>query len=418
MSLPESSTARSGYSRNNLPHRHRTANTWHLIFRISTIVGVIALSLLLFNVINMTMGYQAVVNRVDPDSLVIDGASLEEMNADQLIQVLQENLNKNRFNTLDRQNPFAESSVDELYFVVQENIVRPKIEDTWSLYDSLFKKSEIEAIMAEKYPKAELEFRLWLNQRFITSPQNPDALKAGVRTAIFGSLWTILITIFFALPVGIAAAIYLEEYATDNWINRMIRTNINNLAGVPSIIYGMLGLAIFVRALGPLTSGILLGTVEDPTTANGRTILSAGLTLGLLVLPLLIINAQEAIRAVPNSLRQASYGLGATQWQTVWHHVLPNAISGILTGTILSISRAIGETAPLVVVGASTYITFDPSGPFSKFTTLPIQIYQWTSRAQNEFRNLAAAAIIVLLILLLSMNALAIFLRNRYSRRF
>jgi len=180
----------------------------------------------------------------------------------------------------------------------------------------------------------------------------------------------------------------------------------------------MLGLAIFVRALEPFTSGALLGYVEDPTQANGRTILSAGLTLGLLVLPLIIINAQEAIRAVPNSLRRASYGLGATRWQTVWSHVLPNAIPGILTGTILAISRAIGETAPLVVVGASTYITFDPDSPFSKFTALPIQIYQWTARPQAEFRNLAAAAILVLLALLLTMNVSAILLRNRYRRQY
>jgi phosphate transport system permease protein len=171
-----------------------------------------------------------------------------------------------------------------------------------------------------------------------------------------------------------------------------------------------------VRALETLTSGALFGAV-DPTTANGRTILSASLTLGLLILPLIIINGQEAIRAVPGSLRQASYGLGATKWQTVWHHVLPSALPGILTGTILAISRAIGETAPLVVIGASTYITFDPDGPFSKFTTLPIQIYQWTSRPQDEFRNIAAAAIIVLLILLLSLNASAVLLRNRFSRR-
>jgi phosphate transport system permease protein len=145
--------------------------------------------------------------------------------------------------------------------------------------------------------------------------------------------------------------------------------------------------------------------------------LSAGLTLGLLILPLIIINAQEAIKAVPNSLRQASYGMGATRWQTVWNHVLPSALPGILTGTILAVSRAIGETAPLVVVGASTFITFDPDGPFSKFTTLPIQIYQWTARPQDVFRNIAAGAILVLLIMLLSMNAIAVLLRNRFSRR-
>jgi phosphate transport system permease protein len=214
----------------------------------------------------------------------------------------------------------------------------------------------------------------------------------------------------------VGAAIYLEEYAADNWLSRIIQTNINNLAGVPSIIYGIVGLAIFVRTLEPLTSGETFGLV-DATTANGRTVLSAGLTLGLLVLPIIIINAQEAIRAVPRSLRNASFGVGATKWQTVWSHVLPNAIPGILTGTILAVSRAIGETAPLVVVGASTAISFDPNSPFSKFTTLPIQIYQWTSRPQDEFRSIAAAAILVLLILLLSLNASAVLLRNRFSRR-
>jgi phosphate transport system permease protein len=201
-------------------------------------------------------------------------------------------------------------------------------------------------------------------------------------------------------------------------LNEIIQTNINNLGGVPSIIYGMLGLAIFVRALEPLTSGAALGAVADPTTANGRTIVSAGLTMALLILPVIIINAQEAIRAVPLSLRQAGMALGATKWQTIWAHVLPNAISGILTGTILAVSRAIGETAPLVVIGASTFITIDPSSPFDKFTTLPIQIYQWTARPQAEFHNIAAAAIVVLMLLLLTLNTSAVLLRNRYSRRF
>ena len=177
-----------------------------------------------------------------------------------------------------------------------------------------------------------------------------------------------------------------------------------------------MGLALFVRLLNQVTSGAVFG-FTDPTTANGRTLLSAGWTLALLILPLIIINAQEAIKAVPNSLREASFGMGATRWQTVWNHVLPSALPGILTGTILAVSRAIGETAPLVVVGASTFITFDPTGPFSKFTTLPIQIYQWTSRPQGVFRNLAAGAIIVLLLILLSMNAIAVILRNKYSRR-
>ena len=185
---------------------------------------------------------------------------------------------------------------------------------------------------------------------------------------------------------------------------------------MPSIIYGLLGLAVFVRAMEIFTSGALFG-LSDPSVANGRTVLSAGLTLALLGLPVIIISSQEAIRAVPSSLRQASYGLGATRWQTVRSHVLPNALGGILTGVILSMSRIIGETAPLVVIGASTFITTDPSGPFSKFTTLPSQIYQWTARPQDTFRDIAAAAIIALLVLLFLLNATAIYLRNRYGNR-
>jgi phosphate transport system permease protein len=307
-------------------------------------------------------------------------------------------------------------SQENVYQLVVERVVQQEVLQTWSLVDSLFDRSQILATVQREHPNAELEFRSWLTPEFITNPQSSDPELAGVRTAILGSLWVIAITVLFSFPIGVGAAIYLEEYATENRINRIIQTNINNLAGVPSIIYGMLGLAIFVRLLEAFSSGAMFGAVDAGTTANGRTIISAGLTLGLLILPIIIIASQEAIRAVPSSLRQASFGLGATKWQTIWHHVLPNALPGVMTGTILSMSRAIGETAPLVVVGASTFITVDPSGPFSKFTVLPIQIYQWTSRPQDEFRNIAAAAIIVLLVLLLTMNATAVLLRNRYSK--
>jgi phosphate transport system permease protein len=275
--------------------------------------------------------------------------------------------------------------------------------DSWNLWESLTQADEIRAAVESEHPEAKLRFTFWLNSSFVTRSQSSDPLTAGIRTAILGSLLTILFTILTAFPLGVGAAVYLEEYAADNRLNRLIQTNINNLAGVPSIVYGILGLAILVRGLEPLTSGALFG-YGDPTTANGRTVLSAGMTLGLLVLPIVIINAQEAIRAVPQSLRKGGYALGATKWQTVRAHVLPNAMSGILTGTILAVSRAFGETAPLVVVGASTAINFDPSSPFSKFTTLPIQIYQWTSRPQAEFRSLAAASILVLLIILLSLT--------------
>ena len=340
---------------------------------------------------------------------------LADLPKEALMDILAANVSTGLMRRLENDLPFVERSQEDVYELVRERVVEPKIVQAWPLRDSLLQRSEIEATVAE-IPNGELVFRNWLTLNLLTSPQSSDPMLAGVRTAVLGSLWVILITILFALPVGVGASVYLEEYAERNWFNRLIETNINNLAGVPSIIYGMLGLAIFVRVLEPFTSGELVG-VADPTTANGRTVLSAGLTLGLLILPVIIINAREAIRAVPNSLRQASYGLGATQWQTIWHHVLPSALPGILTGTILAISRAMGETAPLVVIGASTFIVVDPDGPFAKFTTLPIQIYQWTSRPQAEFRNLAAAAIVVLMVLLLTLNASAVLLRNRYTTK-
>jgi phosphate transport system permease protein len=347
--------------------------------------------------------------------------SLADLPKDTLVAILEANLSKGLLRRYESEKPFSNRTREEIYDLVVERVVEQRTVKSWNLIDSIFKKDEIVAY-AETIPQGELQYRSWLHWDFLFDPQSSTPELAGIRTAILGSLWVIFITILIGLPIGVGGAIYLEEYASSvssptlRRINAVIQTNINNLAGVPSIIYGMLGLAIFVRVLEPLTSGTMFG-LADPTTANGRTILSASLTLALLVLPLIIINAQEAIRAVPQSTRQAGMGLGATRWQTIWHHVLPSALPGILTGNILAMSRAIGETAPLVVIGASTFITVDPTGPFSKFTVLPIQIYQWTSRPQDEFRNIAAAAIIVLLVLLLTLNASAVLLRNRYSKR-
>lgn len=402
---------------NNLEARNRKGVFWHVLFQASTVVGIIALIALMLNIIDSAFGYVAFEARVDPDTLAINGTPVEDQSKEQLMALLQSTLSRGAYKKLDTEKAFAKRSRDEVFQLVVERIIRPEVVQVWKLWASLTQRDTIYTTVARDFPNAELDFVSWLTTDFVTRPQTSEPLTAGVRTAILGSLWTILFTILLAFPIGVGAAIYLEEYATDNWFNRIIQTNINNLAGVPSIVYGILGLAIFVRTLEPLTSGEVFGLV-DPTTANGRTVLSAGLTLGLLVLPIIIINAQEAIRAVPRSLRNASFGVGATKWQTVWSHVLPNAMPGILTGTILAISRAIGETAPLVVVGASTAISFDPSSPFSKFTTLPIQVYQWTSRPQDEFRSLAAASILVLLVLLLSLNASAILLRNRFSRKF
>lgn len=240
----------------------------------------------------------------------------------------------------------------------------------------------------------------WLSIDFLTRYPSRIPSRAGIKSAILGTLWMMGLTAALSFPFGVGAAIYLEEYSPKNRITRLIQTNIANLAGVPSIVYGILGLAIFVRFLG-----------------FGRSVLAGAATLALLVLPVVIIAAQEAIRAVPGTLREAAYGVGATRWQVVRHHVLPVAMPGILTGMILALSRAIGETAPLIMIGALTFIAFPPTSPMDPFTVLPIQIYNWTSKPQAEFHELAAAAILVLLLLLMLMNTTAIMLRNRYRSR-
>ncbi|HEY8082790.1 MAG TPA: phosphate ABC transporter permease PstA [Solirubrobacterales bacterium] len=241
-----------------------------------------------------------------------------------------------------------------------------------------------------------------LSTDLITNP--PSSIypeKAGFRTAILGSLELIAGVILFVVPVGVGAAIYLEEYADKTrWWNRMIEVNIQNLAAVPSIIYGILGLAFIVR--GPLDLGFIL--------------IAGSLTLALLVLPMVIIAAREAIRAVPDSIRQGSLALGATKWQTVRSQVLPASIPGIATGVILAVSRALGETAPLLLVGATVFVTFDPT-PFSDYSALPVQIFNYAVQPQDEFQALAAAGIILMLVVLLAMNSFAIWLRNRYEQR-
>jgi phosphate transport system permease protein len=398
--------------RRNVSTRRTRGTIYRRMLLLSVVIGLAVLMMLLFDVVNTSMGYTALEFRIDPNSLA-GGRPLSDVPKEELVAILQENVSAGVFRRLNRDMPFEQRTQEDVLQLVRDRVTREEVVATWTMTQSLFNRAAIQAEVAEDYPDARLQWRSWLNADFLTTPMASEPALAGVRTAIQGSLWMILITILVAFPIGVGAAIYLEEYAGHSWVNRIIQTNINNLAGVPSIIYGMLGLAIFVRALGPLTSGAIFGIQNE----NGRTILSAALTLALLILPLLIINGQEAIRAVPLSLRQASYGLGATKWQTTWHHVLPMAFPGILTGTILAVSRAIGETAPLIVIGASTFIVSDPSGPFSRFTALPIQIYNWTQQPQEQFRIIASAAIIVLLLMLLSLNSVAVLLRNRYQRR-
>jgi phosphate transport system permease protein len=244
-----------------------------------------------------------------------------------------------------------------------------------------------------------------LDWDFITSFTSISADQAGIQAAFWGTIWLMGVCAVFIVPVGVATAIYLEEYADETkWYNRFIELNIQNLAAVPSIVYGILGLAFLVR--GPLSFG--------------PVVLAGGLTLGLLVLPVVIVAAREAIRAVPPSIREGSMALGATQWQTIWRQVLPASIPGIATGVILALARAIGETAPLIVVGAATVIAFNPEGLDSAFTAMPIQIFDWISRPSNDvndYRPLAAAGILLLMIMLVFMNSIAIWLRNRYEQK-
>ncbi|WP_055667937.1 phosphate ABC transporter permease PstA [Desnuesiella massiliensis] len=240
-----------------------------------------------------------------------------------------------------------------------------------------------------------------LDLKFLTSFPSRTASKAGIKSALVGSLWVILLTGLFSFPLGVGTAIYLEEYAKKNWFNKLLQINISNLAGIPSIVYGMLGLSVFVKGL-----------------RFGTSILSGSLTLTLLILPVIIISSQEAIKSVPDTLRQGSLALGVTKWQTITGVVLPYSLPGILTGCILAISRALGEAAPLIMVGAVGYIAFLPKGLLDSFTALPIQIYNWTSRPQAEFQEIAAAGIIVLMAVLLTFNAIAVVVRNKYQKRF
>ncbi|MDT8398310.1 MAG: phosphate ABC transporter permease PstA [Pseudomonadales bacterium] len=241
----------------------------------------------------------------------------------------------------------------------------------------------------------------WLDWQFISSFPSRFPERAGIKSAVVGTLYLISLVAVISVPVGVSTALYLEEFVSPkSRLGKFIEVNIANLAGVPSIVYGILGLAIFVRYMN-----------------LDRSLISGALTMSLLILPVIVIASREAIKAVPMSIRYAALSLGATRWQTTWAHVLPASFPGIMTGVILALSRAIGETAPLIMIGALTFVAFLPAGPMDQFTALPIQIYNWVSRPQEEFHQLAAAAIIVLLGVLLLMNATAIIIRNRTERR-
>lgn len=559
-----------------LDKRNVRGLAWGRFFFIANFIGLAVLILLILHVLNSSFGLVVVQNTVEPATL--SDRPLEELSEPELAQILADHA-PNRVPVVIRDTlsvvPQADFTLEplsvslagrtfsdeyatltigeiplegrlqilsdnlsaaEMHDAVVANVVRPSVARAWTFLESTFSREAVEAEKAERFPNDTLIFKSWISWDFVTNSSSSSAATAGLLTALLGSFLIITITALVALVVGVAAAIYLEEYASgEHWIENFIEINIRNLAAIPSIIYGMLGLAVFAQIFAVFTGGYLFGAnlppqsedqividvrqafglsgfsggeretlnltlngarsenerielmienmgvdalTADETTrlvrtffsyrvanlgnlsvfssppidkvksdiaaavdsskltesqlasleaaltkygtfnVNGRTVLSAGITLALLILPIIIVNAQEALRAVPSTIREASYGMGATRWQTVSRQVIPAAVPGILTGVILAISRAVGETAPLLVVGASTFIGVNPNGPFSKFTVVPIQIYQWTSRPEQEFRNLAAAAIIVLLVVMLVTNGLAIFVRNRYSKQY
>ncbi len=434
-----------GIYRSGVQNRNGRAKLFQNLYLISLIIAMIVLVLLLFNVVNRSFGLVVQRYSVDPDTLT--DKPIADLNVDELAQILYDNVPRRLLviardnlskvapdaftNTVFEQSingqvpeqyravaprDLSEAERNEalkqilalnlsdevLTTLIDTEIVKTEIPTGWTLTESLFNRASIDAIAAERYPDSDVVWRSWVSPRFITSPLSTKPVETGIRQAALGTVWLLALTLLISFPLGVGAAIYLEEYATDNWFNRLIETNIRNLAGVPSIIYGMLGLTIFVRSLEGIT--------------GGRSVLSGALTMSLLILPVIIINAREALRAVPSTIREASYGLGATKWQTISRQVFPAALPGMLTGTILGMSRAIGETAPLFGI-ATTFINTDPTGPFSRFTVLPMQIYTWTGQPSELFRFNASATILVLLVLLLIMNSAAIYLRNRASSR-
>jgi len=279
---------------------------------------------------------------------------------------------------------------------IERNKIKDKIFNVWGIISTLIGLILLALFIGYIINKGFTR----IDWEFITNLPSRRAAKTGIYTALLGSVWVLFLTTLISVPIGVGAGIYLEEYNKKNWLSSMLEINIANLAGVPSIVYGLLGLEVFGRILG-----------------FGGSLLTGSLTLSLLVLPIVIVSTREAIKAVPGSIKDASMAMGASKWQTIWYQVLPASIGGILTGVILAISRAVGETAPLIVIGALAYVPFAPKTPMDEFSVLPIQIYNWVSRPQKEFIINAAAAIIILLLVTFLMNAIAVYFRNKWQKK-
>jgi len=375
-----------------LRRRHLQGRVFAVVCGVATFVGVVMLAVLLLDVVMDSTGW--IWSRVDRDPRMF--ALLQETDAAfaERAAEIDPGLLTGMQRKLDARRGRAARNNETLSDAQLADIRMDYLHGKYSNDETYFERFEMQPTTGQRLAVA----GGIIGDVFANFPSRHPS-KAGIKSAIFGSFWLLLLTALIAIPIGIAAAVYLEEYAAKNRLNRFIEVNIANLAGVPSIVYGILGLAVFVRGM-----------------QLGRVVLAGALTMTLLILPVIIIAAREAIKAVPDSIRQGAFALGGTRWEVVRHHVLPVAMPGMLTGVILAMSRAIGETAPMIMIGALSYVAFVPQGPLDDFTVLPIQIYNWVAMPNQEFHLLAACGIFILLGVLLLMNSAAIYIRHRAQR--
>jgi phosphate transport system permease protein len=380
-----------------LKRRHNKARSFATLCWLATWFGVVLLAVLMFDVVSDAGGW--VISRTPHDPRMFALLSENPTFAAQASEIDPGLMRKIEAKIRSREKS-AERRGETLLPADKAEIRLEVIHGAASENPAYFEQFPMQSTFSQR-----LQVAGQICRDILWEFASRHASKAGYKSAIVGSLWLLLLTALLAVPVSVSAAVYMEEYALKNRFNRIIEVNISNLAGVPSIIYGILGLAVFVRGLNIEGWGL------------GNSLLAGSLTMALLSLPVIIIAAREAIKAVPDSIRQGAFALGATKWQVVRHHVLPAALPGVLTGVILALSRAIGETAPMIMIGALSYVAFVPRGPLDDFTVLPIQIYNWIAMPQEEFHLLAACGILILLIVLLAMNSLAIIIRDRAQRK-
>lgn len=383
--------------------RRNHSLVWTSLIVLFAAIASITIVWFIAGIANDAFGAIVVTYEVEPPS------DFDQRDAAWLTGLIRDNVGVGVVRRFEQEGPLEDLPSSDLRDIAEQFVFRPTIVKAWSLTESIARQDEITAVAAEN--EGIVRFRSWVSPQLIVSPLDRDPLKSGVRTALLGSIWIVGLSLLIAFPIGVATAIYLNEYTSDSWFSRFLRANIETMAAVPSIIYGILGLALFVRILGPFTSGAILGSGEGESA--GRTILSASLTLAVLVLPTIIISVRDILENIPDSYREACYAVGARRSTVIIQRLLPSIAGQLITVLFTGISRVIGETAPLLVVGAAAFITVDPSSVFSRFTALPAQIFFWSARPQAGFRNLAAGAIIVLMILSIGINIGLVVIKRR-----